>query len=465
MKNLFDIILVGNNVATLVAANELSKKNIDFCVLHSSDFWGGHFSCIKKFGSNFDIGMTLLEFTDFSDSDNPSIKTFNKNIKGDIGRFSSFLKNYVESIIPLSIIDTPKVMYNDSIINDFLISNNLQGIKNLNIFDQMIEELSNEISGQLHPSNKNSSDLFLKQNFDKVSLSNHGKSFHNEIIEKYIKKVINRNTSSIISRFHRQIWLPLYYPESLMALNENIDVFSGQPTLFHYPSEGRVGDITKILKNNILNKCSFYKNDEKKYSIKVANDTHEIIFGDSKISAKEVFWSDNLESINSDITSGYKYDKASIILFFAKIPKDKIQLNFSVLNIINENNFIYRITNQSICSSSNDDLHHVVCEANYDYFKKLNPSSSDEEISNIFIEQLKSMKFLDVDLKVESAFPMVLKNTYMIPSEENYNNYLHQKNYIHKKYPSMYFSGQSNDLFANSLNDQILQGLHFASKF
>ena len=80
MEKYFDITLVGNNIATLVAANELSKKNINFCIIHTSDFWGGHFSCIKKFDSNFDIGMTLLEFTDFNDSSNPSIELFDKTL-------------------------------------------------------------------------------------------------------------------------------------------------------------------------------------------------------------------------------------------------------------------------------------------------------------------------------------------------------------------------------------------------
>ena len=465
MKNIYDIALVGNNIATLVAANELSKKNVDFCILHSSDFWGGHFACVKKFDSNFDIGMTLLEFTDFNDSDNPSIETFNKNIKGDIGRFSSFLKNYIESIIPISTIDTPKVMYKDLIVNDFLISNNIQGIKSLNFFNTMIKELSKEASKELHPSIKNTSDIFLRQNFNKISLANHGKSFHEEIIEKYVNKTINKNSSSIISRFHRQAWLPLYYPESLKALQDNIDVFSATPTLFHYPTNGRVGNITKILKDNISQKCSFFKNDKKNYSIVIDKDIHKISFGSEKILAKEVFWSDNLESINSDMISEYKYDKASIVLFFAIIPKNKIKLDFSVLNIINDDNFIYRITNQTKCSNSNSESHNIVCEANYDYFKKINPDCSDDDISSIFIKQIKSMGFLDSNAKLGDVSVMVLKNIYMIPSEENYNNYLEHKKYIHQMYPSMYFSGQSNDLFSNSLNDQILQGLNFASKF
>lgn len=465
MKNSFDIALVGNNIATLVAANELSKKNVDFCILHTSDFWGGHFSCIKKFDSDFDLGMTLLEFTDFNDSENPSIKTFNKNIKGDIGRFSSFLKNYIESIVSLSTIDTPKVMYKNLIVNDFLISNNIQGIKRLNFFNKMIKDLSNEKSKELHPSFKNTSDVFLKQNFNKVSLSNHGNSFHKEIIEKYINKVINKDSSSIISRFHRQLWLPLYYPESLKALQENIDVFSIKPTLFHYPTKGRVGNITKILKDNIPEQYPFFKNVEKKYTIIFENDIHQISYGREKISAKEVFWSDNLESIQSNMSAEYNYDKASIILFFAIIPKNNIKLDFSVLNIINDDNFIYRITNQTKCSRSNEEFHNVVCEANYDYFKKLNPNSSDEDISSIFIKQIKSMGFVESNAELVDVSVMILKNTYMIPSVENYSNYLKHKNFIHEAYPSIYFSGQSNDLFSNSLNDQVLQGLNFASKF
>tara|TARA_Y100000389_G_C17470086_1_gene529585 strand:- start:1641 stop:3041 length:1401 start_codon:yes stop_codon:yes gene_type:complete len=466
MEKYFDITLVGNNIATLVAANELSKKNINFCIIHTSDFWGGHFSCIKKFDSNFDIGMTLLEFTDFNDSSNPSIELFDKTKKGDIGRYSSFLKNYLEKFVELSEIETPKVLYKDLILDDFLISNNIMEVKKLDIFNNMIAEISDSTPDELHPSKKNKSDIFLKQNFHEVSECNHGETFHKNIIDKYLTKVINKNSSSIISRFHRQVWLPLYYPESLRLLEDNIDVFAKKATLFHYPLKSRVGNITKILKKNISNKSIFFKNEQKSYFINYNDGSHQISFGDNKICSKEVFWSDNLESIRTDFSSNYKYDKASIILFFALVPKNIIKLNFSVLNIINEDNFLYRITNQSKCSNSDDDDYHsIVCEANYDYFKEINPNCSDEDIEKIFLNQLITMSFINKVDSLDNSWAMILKNTYMIPSKNNYDNYLNHKNFIHKKYPEIYFSGQSNDLFSNSLNDQILQGLNFSSKF
>ena len=54
-------LLIGNNMALLVAACELSRRGRKVTMLADGKPLGGHFSGLKVEGHSFDLGMVLLE--------------------------------------------------------------------------------------------------------------------------------------------------------------------------------------------------------------------------------------------------------------------------------------------------------------------------------------------------------------------------------------------------------------------
>lgn len=69
-----------------------------------------------------------------------------------------------------------------------------------------------------------------------VSLAQHGKEFHDTFIEPMCRKIAGRSSSEISAKYHRAVWLPLYWPQTLRT-RQSI------PTPFWYPKAGYAGAI------------------------------------------------------------------------------------------------------------------------------------------------------------------------------------------------------------------------------
>ena len=69
-----------------------------------------------------------------------------------------------------------------------------------------------------------------------VSLWQQGVDFHESFIEPICRKITSRSSSAISAKFHRSVWCPLYYPETLRAR-------ASIRTPFYYPRAGYAGVI------------------------------------------------------------------------------------------------------------------------------------------------------------------------------------------------------------------------------
>lgn len=88
----------------------------------------------------------------------------------------------------------------------------------------------------MHASQKKLNEkLFLNSSYFDVSMANHGKTFHDLLIEPFCKKTFNMSSKDCPALLHRIAWTPLYYPETLLnGINGIVDL---NPTLFHYPKK------------------------------------------------------------------------------------------------------------------------------------------------------------------------------------------------------------------------------------
>ncbi len=153
----------------------------------------------------------------------------------------------------------------------------------------------------LHPSLKHTwgNDV----DYEIVSLINHPKGMH-DAFEIWCKKLCGFGLGRIVARYHRAIWLPLYYTESLGTI---------WPTKFHYPAAGYAGALAEVLGTES---------------------------GKAKTDAK------------TSIEIGLYY-----VLGRTTRPH-------SVLFVLDRETPIYRITNQSVCAGNgSDEIHQFVVES------------------------------------------------------------------------------------------------------
>ena len=166
-------------------------------------------------------------------------------VKSDIGKFVHFVKEYVEKFVDLHKVSTPKMRFRDRIVGDFILSNELDVLEIFEGSDkkQVIKELEAILSKEmpLHASGKeNQASEVYSAMFEEVSRANNGNFIHENIIAPMLMKVLGIQSNELPAIFHRNGWVPLYYPETLYSQ------FSSKPqalkpTIFEYPDGAHFG--------------------------------------------------------------------------------------------------------------------------------------------------------------------------------------------------------------------------------
>ncbi len=175
-----------------------------------------HFRPIEIDGYKFDKGSILYEFDALR---YPEAEQFPK-----VGEF-------IRSRAEMVQISKPQMYWNGNYFPDLYISNQLSKLK------QYVSKLDNVWPSFFwdegnHPC--------YKQNWrdtvtlSEVSLEYQDLWFHRTFIEPMCQKISGQPSSNIVGKYHRALWLPMYWPETLIA-GQDIE------TPFYYPKAGYAG--------------------------------------------------------------------------------------------------------------------------------------------------------------------------------------------------------------------------------
>jgi len=471
IKTTFDFIITGGSLASLVAVAELSKKGKKVALINPGNNWGGHFSPVQFDHLYYDPGMVLYEFDSFSDNTASNLNSYDPWVRNDSGRFCKRAEAFVSQYISSHLIETPKMLVNNKLFDDILISNNLKSLAlfDLNDIHCMKDELkiiiNNSQQNVLHPSLKLSSKIFKEASYFDASVANHGLTFHEKFIEPFCIKLFNFSSKNIIALYHRVAWLPLFYPETLLSyiLGDNMPDLT---SYFSYPDKLCSSQLSSLIFSEIKDSqnVSIFKSSQIN-SLTIKNSRYEILINDDlNLLTSNLIWgldSSYLLKIFNKAPMKFFYDKSSIGFAFINIQTQDIISSFTILNILDVDFSIYRISNQTKCSGENDIFSKLVIEFNLDYFSsKYGENLSDEDIENKILSELFDMHIIsNIDSRDFFISIKKLKNALMSPTRENMHNFISEYNLFCEVDPGIKFIGPSSAFFASSLNDQILQGL------
>jgi protoporphyrinogen oxidase len=471
MESTFDFIITGGSLASLVATQELSKKGKKIALINPTSHWGGHFSPLQFDGHIFDPGMVLYEFDSFSKNADSDLISYDPWKRNDSGRFCKKIKDFVSQHVSSHVIETPKMFFNDMVFDDFLIANNLRSLLLLcsedinNIKRELSAIINNPEVNQFHASLKLNSKLFENASYYEISVANHGNIFHEKFIEPFCKKLLNISSKDIISLYHRVGWLPLFYPETLLSYisGENMPDLK---TNFSYPDGFCSTELSKLLSTKIKDCKNLTIFESSKITDLVTKDSsYEVTLESGEyITAPFLVWgmdSSYLLQILNKKTTNTLFDKSSIGFMFVILPESLLAQSFSILNVLDAEFSIYRISNQTRCSGEVDINVKLSIEFNLNYFSSLyGENLSDEEIRNKLLTELTRMRIINNELS-NDIFTSVkqLKNALMKPNKDNYDKFLNEYKLVCEVDPNIQLIGPSCGFFASSLNDQIVQGL------
>lgn len=138
----------------------------------------------------------------------------------------------------------------------------------------------------------------------------------------------------------------------------------------------------------------------------------------------------------------------------------------SVLNVVDSQYSIYRITNQSVCAESKEPVVQMVVEFNADYFSvvyNMTVAATDDEVCKLLLQELLEIGLINSVESIIFAEIKRIPHGFLIPDLAAKNACERDISTLEKYYPSIARMGLSSGFFVTSFNDQIVQGLKYAA--
>jgi hypothetical protein len=450
-------ILVGNNLSILVTASELIKKGCSVTIYTDGKPLGGFFRGIAIEDHLFDVGMIYIEKHENYDKDFQKIpKNYNPNVRNDWIQYGNHVSDWIGSYLDLKKVITPSTLIEGKVIPDYLISNRYEFLQSKNL--KLIKNLSR--SNINHASNKATSLAFDTLKYSEAAIYNHGTIIHNRFIEPFISKLSGHSSDSFLARFHRALWAPLYYPETInKVISTGVD-----NSLKEYPfytsnngaSSQLVLEVIKQLNKSGLLKCI----DIPLKSMHLENSNWKICLsnGESSFTEKLVLGLSNervLDLFQLPNANTQNHLHASVSILFTLVEAKQIKNLFGCLMIVDDEYHSYRITNHDFQAGIDAQWHRVTIEANPSSF-----SQDDDSIEDVLKSELIAL------LGIKTSPPNIkklkflrAKNAITLPSKNVIDEGLRQFNEFMNLGPNILLTGSLLGYGVSSQNDQIIQGL------
>lgn len=249
---------------------------------------------VEHLGRKFDRAMTLYEFSALREPERTQFPQIGAWLRAKGVEFNE--------------VPTPQMLWKGRLWPDLFIANQLEAVP-----DDCLPDL--RMTYQTRAAKHKWHDALT---FEACSLSHHGDAFHEAFIEPMCRKIAGRSSSEIAAKYHRTLWLPLYWPQTLRS-RKSI------PTPFFYPVAGYAGEVRRLLSGGVsVQNAALLGND-----------------GRSERRAEPV-----------------DYDTCDIQVAYVVAAT---RLHFSVAFIVDDSP-IYRITDQDSCAGIETPHHRLIVE-------------------------------------------------------------------------------------------------------
>lgn len=465
------VIIVGNCIAGMVAALELGRAGQSVVLVNPSPVWGGHFSSKVINDKPFDLGMVGFEFTGFHSSPTEDVRAYDVRQRNNVARFCGLSRRYVESLIPVNQSRTPLMLWEDRVVPDVLMGNDLAVLELLPRESvQAIEDEVNAILGgadrTLHARGKVDNPRFLAASYEEASVANHGKTFHELFVAPFADRLFPGGASRFSAIYHRCLWMPLYYPETLLA------AIRAQPhditTLFHYPAAGRIGALADALLDALKATANVQIVTTAIHQAATGEGVSLFMADGSVLKGRSLVWGLDLSSLlrftgtgNSE-QQNMRHTKTSAAFGFFVVDRKRLSTEFSSLFVLDRKRLIYRITNLSDSGGTDEDEARLVLELDSHHFS--DGVNDPERLSSLAVSELVELGIVDDDASVVSRKAYAINDIMPVPKAEDHARFWENHDFVAEAHPNVLLIGPSSGYLITTMNDQIVQGLKVAKE-
>jgi len=431
-------IVVGNSLASFVAARKLLDSGIKFDWFADSNHLKGVWGGFEFEGEFIDIGMVNFELDLSPHIDECLIDNYDPFLVNSCANFLDGVKEWLSSIDTLTTLPPIKVISGGKLYEDFLISNSFVGLRNF-IVDRNLIFKRTETPSIFHPSNKYFVDKSEVPNIP--SLHNYceeyyGEEFVRDFLVNWENKIAPGASKVLPYTRHRSIWFPLFYPETLSEIRGNSELESFPPQNFNYPTRTNISTFFRDFATGVLDDFELEIRPVSDLDIKSLSQS-KVIWGEDMNSFKNLF--DNLKTRAVERDNSFR---SYIDIRYFHVPIDATSIEYVLLNLDPEDHTWYRITKHGVFSGalifSIESLHD----------------------DNFHPEEFWSKISLIMNCRIDKIIKEMVKvPLFRIHSQVELIDLRKEINFLRKKHQNIVFVGPSLVPFGQTMNDQIIQGL------
>lgn len=240
-----DAVLVGANLAALVAARELAAAGRDVVLLTDGRPVGGHFGGVRVDGVALDVGMVTLERPERGPHGDPPLTGYDPDRRYDWTRFAGRVDRWQAGRTELRRTPTPQVLLAGGRWPDHLMSDRLDALAGAAPPDPLLAD-----DDPRHARGKTASPAYDELDYRSASLANHGPDVHRRLVEPFLTAVLGPAADQLLARHHRAAWLPLYWPATVAAATAGAATGVAEHP-FWTTAGGRVGELVDGLRTEL----------------------------------------------------------------------------------------------------------------------------------------------------------------------------------------------------------------------
>jgi len=404
--------ILTDNICGLTTAIYSKNKNINLCIGENSLFNG--FKKINKNDNMLHLGSRLIELDYKNTYSQDSIENYVLGYKSHnkyMGYLNDFFNNYYH--LNLKKAPDPLLEVNHTLFDDFIFNNDLNEISNIFDFSDL-KSIEHELkASSMINSYKDYQRLTKEYNYLELSRKVHTSVINEAIFEPLLNKICEKKFQNFLSKYHRLLWLPLFWDSSIKKTLKTNELFEKR-TFYQIVNVDIVDILLKSL-NKQNNIHLSYFDELPKF------DENDIISLDSKRLYPEPY-----PDFSELYVSWVEVNKE-----FLKRPIP--QITFTSLGLP------YRISMEE----------NVIC---------IEHGLSEVNVSNL-IKFLVNNKFAKEGLLFDEIFSSNMK-FYNLPTYSNIQYSKLIRNRVKSEYKNFNIVGPILEFGTNSLNEQIINGIH-----
>jgi len=348
-------IVYGGSLAALVAADQLAEAGEAVQLVTPSPHLGGHFAGVTLGGARFDAGLVIFEYGTLASGGAPDPLTYDPDVRNDCGRFGAVLAAYTESLgITLERVPGFQLWLDGRRIPDFVFDTRLEGLRELPRWLREharteLEMLLSRGEHHLHARRKYREPRYRSVSYEDASVANHGVVLHHGCLDPFARKVTGRPTCELLALYSRAAWLPLFWPETLLA------ALDGDPAPlpempFHVSRGGAVADLAAAIVSRLSASPRVTHLVAPARGVAAAGDGVRLQVDGRTLHGAQLVWGHDLDELERLVTGegGPAIARAPVTIVLAQVPRaDLADSTVGTLILPEDHALPYRITNQS----------------------------------------------------------------------------------------------------------------------